>query len=263
MVLDNTSREHQTLQWLTMGAIGVAVALSVYGAFLGATRASAIFESMPLMAWGILLAALLIQRLFLLSGRLHRLGWLAMHLGGLLILAGGMWGAPLGHRIQANLLDRHKVPKGYMLIPQGQATNTVMNQQFGVEPQQLDFQLRLEKFWVDYYPTPEKADTETNKDTGNLRSHRQVRAFNSQVTVLEKGQEVVRGVIKVNKPLHYGGYHFYQYDYDRAQGRYTILSVVSDSGLNLVYLGFVLVGVGSVFHFWLRPVWQRIGEKRD
>ncbi len=39
MALDNISREHQTVQWLTMGAIGVAVALLVYGAFLGATRA--------------------------------------------------------------------------------------------------------------------------------------------------------------------------------------------------------------------------------
>ncbi len=246
-----------------MGAIGVAVALSIYGAFLGAARASTMFESVPLMAGGILLVSLLVQRLFLFRGGLQHFGWLAMHLGCLLILVGGMWGSPLGHRIQANLLDRHRIPKGYMLIPQGQATNTVINQQFVAEPQQLDFQLRLEKFWVQYYPTPEKSDAETNKDTGNLNAGRQIRAFNSQVTVLEKGQEVARGVIKVNKPLHYGGYHFYQYDYDRAQGRYTILSVVSDSGLNLVYLGFVLVGAGSIFHFWLRGVWQRIRERRD
>jgi hypothetical protein len=84
-----------------------------------------------------------------------------------------------------------------------------------------------------------------------------VRAYNSDVEVLQDYRRVAHKVIQVNHPLHYGGYHFYQYDYDKRDGRYTVLLVVSDSGLWAVWAGFVLLVGGACWKLWLVPVWNR------
>lgn len=79
-----------------------------------------------------------------------------------------------------------------------------------------------------------------------------VRDYISTVEVLKDGHTVRRADIEVNRPLHYGGYHLYQHSYDSQQGRYTILSVVCDTGLNAVYSGYGLLCAGMFSHFWLR-----------
>ena len=58
--------------------------------------------------------------------------------------------------------------------------------------------------------------------------------------------------IEVNYPLHYGGYHFYQHDYDVKDERFSVLHVTSDTGLYLVYFGFLLLCIGTIWHFWLK-----------
>ncbi len=55
-----------------------------------------------------------------------------------------------------------------------------------------DFSLRLDRFWIDYY------------DTG------QIRQYNSQLAVIEDGEEVLAKQIWVNEPLLYKGIRFYQ-----------------------------------------------------
>jgi cytochrome c biogenesis protein len=57
------------------------------------------------------------------------------------------------------------------------------------------FTLRLDKFWIDYY------------DSG------QIRQFNSNVTVVEDGKDVLTKQIWVNEPLYYKGIRFYQSTY--------------------------------------------------
>ena len=70
-------------------------------------------------------------------------------------------------------------------------------------------------------------------------------------------------VIEVNKPLHYKGYHFYQSSYgsdirQTTHGSqrvwYTVLNVVSDSGLKLVFAGYILLCAGVFWHCWLRHI---------
>jgi len=90
-----------------------------------------------------------------------------------------------------------------------------------------------------------------------------IKDFKSDVVVLEEKREVVRKTIEVNDPLHYGGYHFYQQSYDEKHGRYTVLSVRSDSGLGAVYVGFFLVGAGVIWLFWVKPVLGRVARRRD
>ena len=81
--------------------------------------------------------------------------------------------------------------------------------------------------------------------------------YKSHLIVQDEGEITVpKEVIEVNHPLHYGGYHFYQYSYGQDGGQeYTVLSVTSDSGLWAVYVGFVLLCAGMFWLFWVRPAW--------
>ena len=79
---------------------------------------------------------------------------------------------------------------------------------------------------------------------------RTISDFISDVEIIKDGSVVARKSIEVNKPLHFGGYLFYQQDYDHESGQYTILSVVSDTGLFIVHLGFVLLCAGLFWNMW-------------
>ncbi|MDO8426042.1 MAG: cytochrome c biogenesis protein ResB [Deltaproteobacteria bacterium] len=63
------------------------------------------------------------------------------------------------------------------------------------------FKLKLDKFWIDYY------------DSG------QIKQYNSLVTVIEGGKEVLQKQIWVNEPLYYKGIRFYQSSYGTAWNR--------------------------------------------
>jgi hypothetical protein len=81
--------------------------------------------------------------------------------------------------------------------------------------------------------------------------NRSVKDFLSDVEVVKDNKVVMLKNIEVNKPLHYGGYLFYQQGYDR-DARYTVLGVTSDKGLGIVFLGYLLLCAGVFWHFWLR-----------
>ena len=84
-----------------------------------------------------------------------------------------------------------------------------------------------------------------------------IKDYFSDLQVFEDGKVMLEKTIEVNHPLYYGGYHFYQLNYDQKAGqysRYTVLSVTSDSGLVLVFAGFALMCGGTVYHLWLRRI---------
>jgi hypothetical protein len=87
--------------------------------------------------------------------------------------------------------------------------------------------------------------------------NRIVSDYISDLKVIADGKVVAEKSIEVNKPLHYGGYHFYQSSYDDEEGLYTILSVTSDTGLNIVYAGYTLLSVGVFWHFWLPKAFKK------
>jgi hypothetical protein len=80
--------------------------------------------------------------------------------------------------------------------------------------------------------------------------------FKSYVQVFPKegGKPLAVAIVEVNKPLEFGGYHFYQHSYEPENLRYTVLAVVSDSGLFSVYLGFWMLGIGVAGLFWIKPI---------
>lgn len=84
-----------------------------------------------------------------------------------------------------------------------------------------------------------------------------VRDYISDLAVIENGKIVAEKNVEVNHPLHFGGYYFYQHSYDAQAAQYSILMVVSDTGLGLVYGGYVMLCAGVIWHFWLRDIFKK------
>ncbi|MHC4118812.1 MAG: cytochrome c biogenesis protein ResB [Planctomycetota bacterium] len=79
----------------------------------------------------------------------------------------------------------------------------------------------------------------------------------------EEGKVLAKKDIEVNHPLQYGGYRFYQSSYDPEAGRYTVLQVVSDTGVMIVFGGYWAICIGVIWHMWLRHLFKKIGSKKQ
>lgn len=88
----------------------------------------------------------------------------------------------------------------------------------------------------------------------HISYHRTIRDYISSIDVIEDGKTIKTAEIEVNKPLHYGGYHFYQSSYDSKRGQYTVFSVHSDSGSMISYIGFIMLAVGIFWRFWFGKI---------
>ncbi len=165
-----------------------------------------------------------------------------IHIGCILALVGAMLGSDAGHRFQQKLPGTNKIHKGRMLLYQGQESNEVETEKDG-EIKELPFSIRLKEFRVDYYE-PQRAV---------------VRDYISSLAVIKNGKTVAEKNVEVNHPLHYGGYYFYQHSYDAQEGQYSVLMVVSDTGLGFVYAGYVMLCVGVIWQFWLRDIFRKKG----
>ena len=111
--------------WAALVLIIVLTVMSIYGAFIGAERAQAFFNSVPSVVFWALFAVALIAG-FIAFRRLIRVpGLLLIHAGCILIIAGGMWGSQGGHDLQKKLFGIDKVRSGQMVIYEGRSDNHV------------------------------------------------------------------------------------------------------------------------------------------
>lgn len=122
----------------------------------------------------------------------------------------------------------------------------------------LDARLPLAPFIRDLPPDKAWEDTGEGPDLYFFHPGGPIKDYKSDLEVRQGGRRLAAKTIEVNDPLHWGGYHFYQHSYDSRQGAYTILSVVSDSGLWAVWLGFFLLVAGTAWRFWAEPLWRRV-----
>jgi len=102
-----------------------------------------------------------------------------------------------------------------------------------------------------------------SEDRFSLSCYSSVRDYISELQIIENDKVVAEKNIEVNHPLHYGGYHFYQSSYDAEAGQYTVLEVTSDTGLNLVYAGYLMLCIGVFWHLWLRHIFTGIKLKSE
>jgi hypothetical protein len=96
------------------------------------------------------------------------------------------------------------------------------------------------------------------EDKLRLRYQRIISDYVSELQILRNNEVVAEKDIEVNRPLYFGGYHFYQHSYDADAGKYTVLMVVSDTGLNLVYAGYLMLCIGALWHFWLKHLYSAV-----
>jgi hypothetical protein len=336
------SQFKRALLWPALIAVILLALLSVYGAFLGAERARAFFNSLPLAVYWFALIALLVAGFIAFRRLLQILSLLLMHLGSILVLLGALWGSNGGHALAKRLFGVDKIPEGQMGILEQTRENRVLLADSN-NTRELPFFVRLKDFRMEYYqpgylfirtdtgqnwrlPAEAGQSLSLGGEVGTVTIRRvfknsridirggehitydepagslpalevsierpgvplgtryvfeqtmghqdpadplvmtysfTVRDYVSELEIVKDGQVVAAKNIEVNRPLHYGGYHFYQHSYGEDKlGDYTVLMVVSDSGLNLVYGGYLMVVAGVFWHFWGRRALAGIRSRR-
>lgn len=86
----------------------------------------------------------------------------------------------------------------------------------------------------------------------------------SELVIIEDGQEKARKRIEVNHPLFYKGYLLHQKSWGQDQnGVYSIIGVVSNSGLPAVFGGYGLLVAGIAGQLWIVPAAGRRRGKGD
>jgi hypothetical protein len=323
--------------WVALILIIGLTLLSIYGAFLGTSRATQFFNSLPMAVYWVALALLLAVALVAFRRLLRVPALLLAHAGCIFILAGSLWGSQAGHDMRRRLGGADKVTKGHMVVFEGQTKNQVVSQE-DQQTKELPFSIRLKDFRIEHYrvgelhvqtpqgrswtfpaeigtefslgagrgtiavtrafknyrilfegnksiavdhpgpgsnPTLEVRIKDPDGTTTNryISEHRRtptrhgdklllsyqrvIRDYISELQVVKDGKIVAEKNVEVNHPLHIGGYHFYQHSYDERAGQHTVLMVVSDTGLPLVYAGYVMLCLGIFGHFWLSRFLRR------
>jgi hypothetical protein len=352
------------INWSVLLLILLLIIFSVYGAFIGANRAQAFFNTAPLTLYWILFVVLLCLGFVFIKRLLKSPSLLLIHLGCIMILFGAMWGSEGGLQLQKKIFNNNKLHSGNLIIHEGLSGNRVIRKNaylsFVLENDKLKFyeyknnissfvkdddkrlfalpfDIKLKDFRIEYYKQPRllvrdvdgrqilledlkvgakyelgnsaqlivkelfsnlklkeikgrmQAFDDLNSGTnpaiktrivnndgteeeliafanhagqmGNSKKYAiqyflsgMVKDYFSDVQIIDNGKVVKEKSIQVNDPLYYGGYHFYQQSYDQKGEKYTILSVFSDSGLYLVYTGYILLMIGIIWLMWLIPL---------
>lgn len=120
--------------------------------------------------------------LFAQKGIYSRFGAYITHLSILIIMAGALVGNFWGYKAFVNIVEGSSIDQVHPFN--------------GSTPIELGFTVRCDDFDVSYY--------------GNSKRPRD---YNSDLVILEKGQEILRKRIEVNDPLTYKGIKFYQSSY--------------------------------------------------
>ena len=133
---------------------------------------------------------------------------------------------------------------------------------------ELDLAIQLNKFILEEYEPEEVwvnsegvVVPETKVVKGDSSFHKALtqpmpKRYASDVEIITKQGQNIKTTIDVNKPCTVNGYKIYQYSYDEAAGRDSKLSIfelVSDPWLPYAYTGMILLLVGAILFFFLKP----------
>ena len=143
------NRLKRAAMWAAMVLIVLLFFLSVYGAFIGPSRAKAFFNTTPLGIYWAAFALLLAAGIALFRRLLRVPALLLVHAGCVLILAGAIWGSEAGHSLQKTLFGIDIVPTGQMQIYEGYSDNRVILEDN--EIRELPFYIKLKDFRIEYY----------------------------------------------------------------------------------------------------------------
>ncbi len=140
----------RVVMWSALALIILLIYLSVYGAFIGAKRAQRLVNTLPLTVYWLAFVVILIAGLVVFRRLVRVPSLLLIHVGCVLILAGGMWGSDAGHKLQKQLFGIDKIRTGQMIIYEGRTENQVLLQQSQL-PKELPFSVHLKDFRLEHY----------------------------------------------------------------------------------------------------------------
>lgn len=230
------NRFKRIIMWLALVAVVTLIVLSVYSAFIGAGHAKALFNSIALQIFWFVLLFCLITSLIVFPRFTKAAPIALIHVAGILVLIGGMWSSVGGHCMQRSLFKNDKYQAGRIIVEKGKMQNKMVLKNYKGFAK-LPFRIALEDFTIEYYESD--------------LAQKMPRDYFSDVKVIENSRAVASKKIEVNKPLHYGGYYFLQQDYGNRDGNpYTVLDVVSDSGISLVFGGYIFLCAGLFWQLW-------------
>jgi hypothetical protein len=207
---------------------------SIIAAFCGTQKAQLIFNSIPFIIFWYFFILLFLIGFIVYPSLSHKADLLMVHAGCIILLTGAMWSSQIGHKVSNRFFNKNKIPKGYMILSEGEFRDFVLTDTL-YEVSKLPFIIKLKDFRIDHYKDGE------------------IKNFISDVQIMNTQNDVQDKTITVNHPIHYGGYHIYQFSYD-PQGKFSVLLITSDSGLYIVFTGYLLICIGITIKFLLKPV---------
>ena len=160
---------------MMLSLLGAFTVFSIYGAFIGAERAQVFFNSIPMVAFWCVLLVTLVVGFFVYVSLRKRSTLMLIHLGCILVLAGGMIGSEKGHvasefsiKLSARFMawlrpsqddnseqsSKHRMfTKGSITLGRGQSSDR-MALETETDTAQLPFSIRLKEAYIEYYDKP-------------------------------------------------------------------------------------------------------------
>ncbi|MRR17894.1 MAG: cytochrome c biogenesis protein ResB [Deltaproteobacteria bacterium] len=136
------------------------------------------------------------------KGRFAHFGVYIVHLSFLVLIAGAMIGSVFG-------------TEGYVNITEGETVNSIQLRSNN-QPFPLPFSVRCDKFTVEFY------------ETGAPKT------FQSDLAFLQKDKTVLSGKLRVNHPIAFEGFRFYQASYGAAPGGKATLVLTRGGGRDVM-----------------------------
>lgn len=143
--------------------------------------------------------------------------YILSHMGLLIMLFGGFFGAP-------DVMD------AMLVAPKEQAIQVACSRDGHAVP--LPFEVTLEEFTTTFYE-----DGQSPKQ------------FTSALSISGK-----KMTTSVNHPVRYKGYRLYQSDYDHDGNKYSVLKVVRNPWLPIVFIGMALLAISAILS--MRKAWK-------
>lgn len=159
--------------------------------------------------------------LYARKGIVGRIGPIIVHIGMLIVLAGGMWGIFTGFFAQESIASGETF----------EIQNIIELGPLGKNQLPTDWSVKVNRFWIDY------------TDNGDIDQ------FYSDLSVVgDDGEEIKRETIHVNKPLRYDGVTFYQTNWSIAAAK---VQLNNSPIFRLPVAKLDTLGAGNIWGTWI------------
>jgi len=161
------------------------------------------------------------KNLYARKGIVGRIGPIIVHIGMLIVLAGGMWGIFTGFFAQESIASGETF----------EIQNIIELGPLGKNQLPTDWSVKVNRFWIDY------------TDNGDIDQ------FYSDLSVVgDDGEEIKRETIHVNKPLRYDGVTFYQTNWSIAAAK---VQLNNSPIFRLPVAKLDTLGAGNIWGTWI------------